>query len=74
MDREDAMSSSQTFGGRRQSDADAGTGGPGSPTRWERPRILFREPLEAVAVACVPTVDEGGPGKPDTIQCASPQS
>ena len=25
---------------------------------WERPQVLFREPLEAVAVACVPTVDE----------------
>lgn len=41
---------------------------------WERPQVLFREPLEAVAVACVPTVDEGGPGKPDINQCASPQS
>jgi|GEM_PF-5750118 len=40
---------------------------------WERPRVLFREPLEAVAVACVPAVPDG-PGKPDTIQCASPQS
>lgn len=40
---------------------------------WERPRVLFREPLEAVAVACVPSVPDG-PGKPDVIQCASPQS
>lgn len=47
------------------------------PTRrkaWSRPRILLREPLEAVAVACVPTVNEGGPGKPDVVQCSSPQS
>lgn len=66
--------SAQPFGGRPRSDADVRSGGSGSLRRWERPRILFREPLEAVAVACVPTVDEGGPGKPDTIQCASPQS
>lgn len=39
-------------------------------SNWERPRVLFREPLEAVAVACVPTP----PGKPDPVQCASPQS
>lgn len=59
--------------GRRRSQRATGTR-PASGSSWERPRVLFREPLEAVAVACVPTVDEGGPGKPDTIQCASPQS
>lgn len=46
----------------------------GAKRPWQRPRVLFREPLEAVAVACVPTVEEGGPGKPDTIQCISPSS
>lgn len=66
--------STPPFGGRPRSDAEARAGGPAPLRRWERPRILFREPLEAVAVACVPTVDEGGPGKPDTIQCGSPQS
>ena len=31
--------------------------------RWERPRILSREPLEAVAAVCAPTgVAKGNPG------------
>jgi hypothetical protein len=37
---------------------------------YERPAILFREPLEAVAAACTPTP----PGKADLVQCQSPQS
>lgn len=37
---------------------------------YERPRILCREPLEVVAVACEPQP----PGKPDILACASPQS
>lgn len=48
------------------------TEGPQAPSRrpYERPAILFREPLEAVAAACTPQP----PGKADQIQCQSPQS
>lgn len=28
---------------------------PTARRRWEKPRILFREPLEAVAAACLPS-------------------
>ena len=37
--------------------------------RWRRPAIVAREPLEVVAVACVPTP----PGKTLGL-CANPQS
>lgn len=33
---------------------DAATGRPGMKRRYERPRILSREPLEAVAAVCTP--------------------
>ncbi len=45
-----------------------------SPARgrvpYVKPRILFREPLEAVAAACTPRP----PGKANLVQCQSPQS
>ncbi len=33
---------------------DVATGRPGMKRRYERPRILSREPLEAVAAVCAP--------------------
>ena len=41
-----------------------------TPRNYEKPRIIFREPLEVVAAACTPSP----PGKGDLIQCTSPQS
>jgi hypothetical protein len=51
-------------------------GGEGAVGRrpYIRPRIVFREPLEAVAVACVPTVTQGGIGKPDISLCIQANS
>jgi len=43
---------------------------PSARRPYERPAILFREPLEAVAAACTPQP----PGKADLVQCQSPQS
>jgi hypothetical protein len=40
-------------------------GDPGAPLKrpWERPRILSREPLEAVAAVCAPSPPaKGNPG------------
>ncbi len=42
----------------------------GSKKVYRKPRVTFREPLEALAVACVPSP----PGKPDIVQCANPQT
>ena len=50
--------------------AAARSGDAACPKPWQRPRILSREPLEAVAAACVPAP----PGKPDSIQCGQPTS
>jgi hypothetical protein len=42
-------------------DDEAGTGSAGRP--YERPRILSREPLEAVAAVCSPPgIAKGNPG------------
>ncbi len=41
-----------------------------SRRRYQAPRILFREPLEAIAAACVPQP----PGKPDLVLCSNPSS
>jgi len=37
---------------------------------YEKPRIIFREPLEVVAAACTPAP----PGKSDAGVCSLPQS
>lgn len=44
-------------------EAGAEDGQKGPPEIWERPRILWREPLEGVAVVCSP------PGKADAVSC-----
>lgn len=43
---------------------------PEQQRRYEAPRILFREPLEGVAVACLPEP----PGKADLVACGQAQS
>ncbi len=46
-----------------KSQTPAGTAGMRPKRRWERPRILSREPLEAVAAVCAPSPPaKGNPG------------
>jgi hypothetical protein len=49
--------------GDRSIDRGEGASSSGINPRWERPRILSREPLEAVAAVCAPAgVAKGNPG------------
>lgn len=49
--------------GQPRTDSEAETGEEPGRRRYERPRILSREPLEAVAAVCAPTPPaKGNPG------------
>ena len=42
---------------------------PSDRAAYEKPAILYREPLEAVAAVCQPGPPPAGPSKTDVLSC-----